>query len=154
MMSLELVVLMGLQGAGKSSFFRYRFSGTHEIVSKDLMKNRKAKSVQQEKLVRQFLSANRSVVVDNTNINFKDRQDLISIASHYNAKTILYYFPLTVPESLTRNKGENRKEVPPVAIYSAAKALVEPDLSEGFDEIYLVHMESVDKFHIQRLIKG
>lgn len=147
---LELVVLMGLQGAGKSSFFRHCFSDSHQIVSKDLMKNRKSKSAFQEKLIRQFLEANTSVVVDNTNMTLRDREVLISIASQYQAKTILYYFPLSVADSLIRNKGENRKEVPPVAIFSAAKSHIAPDQSENFDEIYLVYMESVEKFRVQR----
>jgi predicted kinase len=152
-MNLELIVLMGLQAAGKTSFYRHFFEKTHEIVSKDLMKNRKAKSILQEKLIRQILASNKSVVVDNTNMTFKNREELISLAKHFGAKTILYYFPLTVAESLIRNKGINRNEVPPVAIYSAAKNLDPPGPSEGFDEVYLVRMELKDKFHVERLFK-
>src|SRR5262245_59429337 len=35
-MALDLVVFVGLQGAGKSTFYRAQFAGTHELVSKDL----------------------------------------------------------------------------------------------------------------------
>ena len=38
---IELVILVGLQASGKSTFFRERFAATHEHVSKDLFRNNK-----------------------------------------------------------------------------------------------------------------
>ncbi len=37
----ELVIFVGLQASGKSTFFRERFATTHELVSKDLLRNNK-----------------------------------------------------------------------------------------------------------------
>jgi hypothetical protein len=36
---LELVILVGLQASGKTTFRQMRFDGTHVIVSKDLLRN-------------------------------------------------------------------------------------------------------------------
>ena len=38
-MTLELVLFIGLQAAGKSSFYRTRFAGSHALVSKDCFPN-------------------------------------------------------------------------------------------------------------------
>ena len=43
----ELVILVGLPGAGKTSFHRDRFTGTHVHVSKDLLRNRRDKQTHQ-----------------------------------------------------------------------------------------------------------
>lgn len=145
----ELIILMGLQGAGKSSFYRKYFSQTHEIVSKDLMKNKKHKSLHQEKLVRKYFSEGRSVIVDNMNLTAKNRQDLITMAKDYGEKVILYYFPLEISESLIRNKGENRKEVPTVAIYASNKTFELPSKNEGFDECFEVEMINPHSFNIR-----
>ena len=38
-MTTELVLFVGLQASGKSSFYRARFAGTHDLVSKDRFPN-------------------------------------------------------------------------------------------------------------------
>jgi predicted kinase len=149
-MKTRLIILMGLQGAGKSSFYRKYFSEGPALVSKDKMKNKKHKGLVQEKLIRQFLSNNQSVIVDNMNLTKVNRKELIQLGREYGAEIILYFFPLTVDESFERNKGPNRKEVPPVGIYSAAKAFEFPEKSEGFDEMYTVRMINHDKFAVGR----
>jgi hypothetical protein len=56
--------LTSLQGSGKITFFRNYFSGTHELVSKDLFGNNKNPSTRQAQLIEAALQAGRSVVVD------------------------------------------------------------------------------------------
>ena len=67
-MARELVIFVGLQAAGKSSFFRERFGATHAHVSKDLMP-RAARDKESRQLgqIEQALLIGRPVVVDNTN---------------------------------------------------------------------------------------
>jgi predicted kinase len=64
---LELVILIGLQASGKTTFRQMRFDGTHVIVSKDLLRNNRRPQSRQMRLIEAALTANQSVVVDNTN---------------------------------------------------------------------------------------
>ena len=66
-MSVELVILTGLQAAGKTTFYRERFAATHVHISKDAWPNARRKERRQQRLVEEHLRAGRSVVVDNTN---------------------------------------------------------------------------------------
>ena len=49
-MTPELAILMGLPGAGKSTFYRERLAATHRHVSKDLLQNAKNKQARQDAL--------------------------------------------------------------------------------------------------------
>ena len=44
---MELVILVGLQGSGKSTFYRERFGSTHAHVSKDNFRNNRNPSRRQ-----------------------------------------------------------------------------------------------------------
>ena len=50
-MGAELVIFVGLQASGKSTFFREGFAATHEHVSKDLFRNNRNRNRRQEELV-------------------------------------------------------------------------------------------------------
>src|SRR5262245_21129694 len=64
---VELVIFIGLQGAGKSTFYRERFAATHAYVSLDRLRNTPSRPRQrQTELVAMALAAGQSVVVDNT----------------------------------------------------------------------------------------
>lgn len=138
---MELVVFAGLQASGKSAFFRERFAGTHEHVSKDLFPHNRNKNRRQEQLIRTALAAGRSVVVDNTNPTPEDRRPLVELGREHGAKVAGYFFDASVRECLRRNAGrEGKARVPDVAIYATAKRLVPPASDEGFDELYRVHL--------------
>src|SRR5205823_4456709 len=118
----ELVVLVGLQASGKSTFCRERFAATHVHVSKDELRNVRQREARQRELVQAALTAGRSVVVDNTNATRADRASLIALARAFGARVVGYHFTSRVPESLARNRGrEGRARVPDVAIFVTAK---------------------------------
>ncbi len=138
---MELVVFVGLQASGKSTFFHERFAGTHEHVSKDLFPHNRNKNRRQEHLLRAALSAGRSVVVDNTNPTPEDRRPLVRLGHEYGAKVVGYFFDANVRECLRRNeRREGKAQVPDVAIYATAKKVVAPSIKEGFDELYCVRL--------------
>jgi signal recognition particle GTPase len=56
----ELVIFVGLQASGKSTFFRERFATTHELVSKDLLGNNKNRNRRQAQLIEVALRAGSS----------------------------------------------------------------------------------------------
>ena len=140
-LDMELVIFVGLQASGKSTFFRERFAGTHEHVSKDLFRNNKNPNRRQAQLIEDALGAGRSVVVDNTNPAVEDRRPLIQLGRKHGAKIVGYYFDASVRECLRRNAGrEGKARVPDVAIFAAAKKLVPPSYSEGFDALLCVRL--------------
>ena len=138
---MELIVLVGLQASGKSTFFYVRFAETHQHVSKDLFPNNRHKNRRQEHLIRIALSAGRSAVVDNTSPTPEERRPLVRLGHEYGAKVLCYYFEASVSECLRRNKmREGKARVPDVAIYATAKKLVAPSIEEGFDGLLCVRL--------------
>jgi predicted kinase len=138
---VDLVVFVGLQASGKSTFFRERFAATHEHVSKDLFPNNKNRNRRQAQLIEASLSAGSPVVVDNTNPTPEDRRALVELGGAYGARIVCYYFESGVRPCLERNRRrEGKARVPDVAIYATAKRLVAPSYSEGFDELFRVRM--------------
>ena len=136
---MELIILIGLQAAGKSTFFRAHFALTHDLVSKDLMPNNKRPARRQLQLVEEALQAGHSVVVDNTNPTVADRAGLTQLGRTFGATIIGYYFEPQVGQSLVRNKLRTGKErVPDIAIFATRKRLVAPSYEEGFDRLYNV----------------
>ncbi|HEX2951879.1 MAG TPA: ATP-binding protein [Armatimonadota bacterium] len=139
---MELVIFTGLQGSGKSTFYRTMFVETHQIVSKDLMKNVRKKNIREQQLISEALAEGRSVVVDNTNPTPEDRIPLIELGHQYHALVIGYYFESRVKDCLERNSWrEGRARVPDVAIYATIKKLRPPSFREGFDQLFFVHID-------------
>jgi predicted kinase len=137
---VELVIFVGLQASGKSTFFRERFAATHEHVSKDLLRNRD-RNRRQAQLIEAAFGAGSSVVVDNTNPTVEDRQSLIRLGRDHGAKIVGYYFESTARECVERNRlRAGKAKVPDVAIYATSKKLVLPSYSEGFDELFRVRL--------------
>ena len=141
-MGMELVVFVGLQASGKSTFFRGRFAATHEHVSKDLFRNNRNRNRRQGQLVEAALRAGRPVVVDNTNPTVGDRRPLVELGRWFGARIVGYHFDSNVRDCLARNaRREGRARVPDVAVFATAKRLVPPSHDEGFDELYRVRPE-------------
>jgi len=138
---LELAILVGLPGAGKTSFVRARLAG-HVHVSKDLMGSTRDRNARQLALVTQALAAGRPVVVDNTNLKVADRAPLIAAARSAGARAVGYLFDATAKECLARNRArEGKARVPDVAIHVARARLEPPSRQEGFDTLYVVRAE-------------
>ena len=147
---MDVIIFIGLQGAGKSTFFQRYFASTHAYVSKDAFRNNTRPARRQQQLIEEALKAGHSVVVDNTNPTVEERAHIISLAHLYHATIIGYYFESSVQESLERNKQRiGKARVPPVAIYTTAKKLVPPSFSEGFEQIYSVRIEKDGAFTVK-----
>jgi predicted kinase len=139
----ELVILVGLQGSGKTTFYRERFAATHLHVSKDLMRNRRDRQAHQLALIREALAAGRSVVVDNVNATAADRAALIAAGRAHGAAVVAYVLETPVGECVLRNRErQGRARVPEVAIFATRKRLEAPSGAEGFDRLYGVRAEA------------
>jgi predicted kinase len=135
----QLVIFIGLQGSGKSTYYREHFAATHVHVSKDLMKSARHRDDRQRQLIEAALDQGKPVVVDNTNPTPLARAPLIEIGRRHGARVIGYYFEIPVKTAVERNRlREGKGRVPDVAIYVTSKKLVPPKFEEGFDEIHVV----------------
>ena len=138
----EVAILVGLPGAGKTSFYRARLAGSHVHVSKDVIGHGKDAGRRQLELVTQALRERRSVAVDNTNPRAEDRAPLIALARAGGARVVAYVLDTTPKESAARNRTRTgRERVPNVAVFVTAKRLQPPTAAEGFDAVYRVRAE-------------
>ena len=135
----ELVIFVGLQAAGKSTYYHTHLAATHVHVSKDLMANARDREARQQQMIGQALKAGRSVVVDNTNPTPVVRAPLVALARRLGARVVAYYFEATVKDAVARNRRrEGKARVPDVALFVTAKKMVPPSLTEGFDEVRVI----------------
>ncbi len=147
---MDLILLIGLQASGKSTFYRTHFAATHEHVSKDLFPNNRNPNKRQLQLIENAFQAHRPVVVDNTNPTVEIREPLIQLGRTYDARIIGYYFESEVRQCIARNKQRTGKgKVPDVAIYVTSRKLTRPTYAEGFDELYYVRIADNGTFTVQ-----
>jgi predicted kinase len=147
---MELALFVGVQGSGKTTFYRQRFAATHDHVSLDLLRNNPHPRRRQAQLIVEALAAGRSVVVDNTNPTPANRAPLIALGRAYGAAIVGYFFVTPIADALARNRQrEGRERVPDVAIYATAKKLVSPTLAEGFDRLYTVRIGEDGGFDVE-----
>ena len=108
---MECVILIGLPASGKSTFFRERFAGTHDHVSKDLLRNNRTRQRRQEQLISESLASGRSVVVDNTNPSVAVRAPIIAAARKHGAEVVGYFFVTDAADALRRNRARDGRDV-------------------------------------------
>ena len=148
---MEMIIHVGLQGSGKSTFYRTHFEETHELVSKDLLQTSKGrnKNLIQTERIEQAFQAQRSVVIDNTNVTVAERAVLIELGHRSGAQVIGYYFAAKVKECIDRNRQRTGKQqVPDKAIYITNARLVPPTYAEGFDKLYTVEIGEHGSFKV------
>lgn len=151
-MTPECAILVGLQGTGKTTYYRTRLAGTHRHVSKDNFPRARDRNRRQLTLVETALREGASVAVDNTNATPESRAPIIALAHRLGARVVGYYFQATVGESLARNRQrEGRARVPDVAVYVTARKLVPPAREEGFDRLYRVRVAGGDTFEVAEI---
>jgi predicted kinase len=145
----ELLIFVGLPGAGKSTFFRQRFADSHVHVSKDNLRSQRQPDRRQHELLAQALSDGRSVVVDNTNASLEERAALIAAGRRYGARIAAYFFDSTTHECVARNRGrQGRARIPDVGIFATARRLVRPLDAEGFDVVHRVRSLPEEQFEV------
>lgn len=132
---MEAVILIGIPGAGKTTFYRERFFDTHVRISLDMLKTRE----RERYLLGACLAVRQPFVVDNTNVLAAERAVYIAQAKASGFRVIGYYFQTPVRAAIARNsKRSDKKPLVVPAILRAYKRIEEPSVAEGFDELYAV----------------
>ncbi len=135
----EAIIFVGLQGAGKTTYFTDHFAATHEHVSRDLQQSAEREIA----LMRECLRSGRSFVLDNTNATRSARAPCIREAKAAGFSVLSYFFDTPVRTAIGRNNHrKDKKPVPVPAILRAAKRLEPPSVEEGIDEIRIITAEA------------
>jgi predicted kinase len=134
----EILIFIGLQGAGKTTYYNQHFAATHEHVSRDVLGTPEREAAR----IDECLAAGRSFALDNTNATRAVRAKLIRQAKAAGFYTIACFFETPVRTAIGRNNHrKDKKPVPVPAILRAAKHLEPPGAEEGFDEIRTIRSE-------------
>jgi predicted kinase len=143
---MEVVIFMGLQATGKSTFYKDNFFKTHIRINLDMLKTRNRESI----LLEACIKAKQPFVVDNTNPTVIDRKKYIDIAKAAQFKIVGYYFKSDISSAILRNdKREGKEFVPLSGIKSTYAKLELPDKIEGFDELYYVSINEENRFIVE-----
>lgn len=143
---MQAVIMVGIQGSGKTTFYLQRFFHTHVRISLDVLRTRDRESI----LLRACLSAGQPFVVDNTNVLAAERSVYISAAKAAGFRVTGYFFSPALRAAIARNKQRaGTAAVPVPALVARFKQLEPPALAEGFDELYAVVTGVNYEFEVQ-----
>ena len=93
---MEAVIFIGIQGSGKSSFYKGRFFDTHVRINLDMLKTKH----RQHLLLSACIEARQPFVVDNTNVTAAARAYFIAPAKAAGFRVTGYYFRSDVKAAL------------------------------------------------------
>ena len=143
---MEAILFVGIQGAGKSTFFQRRFFDTHVRISLDLLKTR----YREQLFLQACILAKQPFVVDNTNVLAAERAKYIVPAKEAGFRIVGYYFPVPVKHAIGRNqKREGKKKIPVQGILGTYKRLQPPRREEGFDALYCVTVTAANELVVE-----
>jgi hypothetical protein len=142
---MQLIVFIGVQAAGKSTFFKQNFVDTHIRINLDMLKTRHREQI----LFQACLEAKQPLVIDNTNPTRSDRARYVLPAKAAHFQAIAYYFDTSLADALTRNAARQAR-IPEVGIRATFQKLQQPEFSEYFDEIYHVRPIGNQQFMIEK----
>ena len=144
-----MVILMGLQGSGKSTFFAREFADKgFEHISLDILKTRRKEA----EVLQDCIDNNKDCVIDNTNPTKADRSRYIVPGKHCDFRVVGYFLQSKLGDCLERNERRERK-VPKKGILATFNKIEMPSLDEGFDELNFVSIEH-GEFKISKWIEN
>ncbi len=136
----EAIIFIGLQGAGKTTYYNAHFANTHQHINRDLLGTAERETA----LIAACLRSQRSFVLDNTNATRAARSALIRLAKTSGFVVHGLFFEVPVRTAIGRNNHrKDKKPVPVPAILRTAKSLEPPLLEEGFDDLRTVTAEKL-----------
>lgn len=143
---MEAIIFVGIQGSGKSTFFRDIFFDTHVRINLDMLRTR-----HREKLFFEAsLEAKQKFVLDNTNLTCEEREKYIVKAKTYSFKIIGYYFQTNLEKAIEQNNQRTGKaKISEKGLLGAFKRLQIPQFDEGFDELFYVSINDENQFVVE-----
>jgi len=137
MTGVDCVIFVGIQGSGKSAFFKSGFADTYVRINRDMLKTRNREA----QFFELCLTTAQRCVIDNTNPTIAERARFIAPAKERGFLVTGYYFDVPVRDALARNAARPEPQrVPVPGIYSMAKRMQPPTMTEGFDALFRVRL--------------
>lgn len=135
-----MIVLMGIQGSGKSEYYRQYLSQQYIRVNLDTLHTR----AKERLLVSKCLETGTDFAVDNTNPTREDRARYIAAAKAAGYHIVGIFMESKLQECIRRNNlREGKACIPASAIAATSNKLELPSYDEGFDELYFVANDGV-----------
>ncbi len=143
---MEAVIFVGLQGAGKSTFYKERFFATHLRINLDMLNTRH----REKRLLLACVETSQPFVVDNTNPTRAEREVYIKAAKDAGFRVVCYYFQSRVEDCKRRNDQRPLvQQVPLRGILGTAGRMEFPTRAEGFDDLFYVRIDEAGGFVIE-----
>lgn len=145
---MEAVILIGIQGAGKTTFYQRRFADTHVRLNLDMLRTRARERI----LLEACLRAGQPFVIDNTNVRVSERAAYLAAARAAGFRAAAYFFVPELRASIARNNAREGKQAIPVkGLVGTFKRLEPPAREEGFDAVYEVRALPEYQFDVRPL---
>ena len=139
-MDKTIVIMMGLQGSGKSTFYNTRLSPDFVRVNLDTLKTRHRERL----LIDDCIANGKNYAIDNTNPARIDRERYILPAKEAGYRVVGYFMESKIKDCMQRNAlREGSARVPEKAIAATSNKIEIPSYDEGFDELYFVKNDGV-----------
>ena len=130
-----MVIMIGIQGSGKSTFYQNYLADNYVRVNLDTLKTRHQEGL----LISECIKAGKNFAVDNTNPTKEDRLRYIPIAKAAGYRVIGYFMESKLKDCIARNEQRHgAARIPSMAIAATSNRLQMPSYDEGFDELYFV----------------
>jgi len=130
---MEAIVFIGIQGPGKSTYYREHFFHSHVRISLDLLRTRHRERL----FLETCLKTQQRFVIDNTNPKRQERAMYISAAKAARYGVVGYYFEVDLETALARNNSRPASQVIPAkGVAATLRKLERPTLDEGFRHLY------------------
>ena len=156
---LDIVLVCGLQGSGKTHFARsfFQSNGRKRINRGELRKylyemthfgnswkeeyfnetdEMLVKHVER-RILEHFLHNDRKVLVDNTSVTYESRKNYVALANKMNKSIGVIFINTSAEKCLERNRNKDDRVAENVVTNLYAKIKL-PDREEGFKEVLIV----------------
>lgn len=142
----SLVLLIGVQASGKSTFCRERFYDSHVRINLDMLRTRYREAA----ILDACMRFGQPMVIDNTNVTRAERARYIAPARDAGYTVTGYYFQSGIEACKARN--EQRPEssrIPLPGLLGTHSRLELPAPQEGFDNLHYVTIDPAGGFIVE-----